>query len=285
MILVIGATGTVGRELLRLLSGRGVQVRALVRHPEKAASIEAPGVEIVPGDLAQAETLNAVLKGIEKVFLLTPSSLQQVELEGNLVDAARRSGVKHIVKLSSLGARENSPIAMSRWHWQAEKLVKQSGIPYTFLRPQSFMQNLLAFAPNVRQRGIISAPMKDGRLSLVDARDVAAVAVVVLMEASHEGKTYRLSGPEALSFRDIADQLSSALNQQIIYEDIPEETARRNLLNEGWPPWLVEDQIQIYRYFSANRSPLVTDTIAKVAHKGATTFQEFARDYSRAFRK
>jgi len=283
MILITGATGTVGREVVRLCAEKGAQVRALIRSPEKAAEILGPSVELVRGDLKKPETLKCPLDNVDKIFLLTPSSPEQVEMEGNLIEAARRSGIGHLIKLSSLDAKPDSAVAMSRWHWQAEQKLQQSGIPFTLLRPHNFMQNMLTFAPGIRSQGIFRAPMKNGRISMVDARDVAAVAAAVLTQEDHQGEVHRITGPRRLSFQDAAEKLSAALGRKVTYVDIPADVARRALLDAGTARWLADDLIELYRFFGAGRSKLVTDTVEKVARKTPISFDQFARDYAYAF--
>jgi len=149
MILVTGSTGKVGSELVRQLSAKGARVRALVRDPAKRATLEAPGVEIARGDLGDPASLDAAMKGVDRVFLLSSVDQRQAELQGNAVQAAKRAGVRHIVKLSSAGTSLDSPITIARLHAQTEKDVEASGIPYTFIKPALFMQFLLNHAPTV----------------------------------------------------------------------------------------------------------------------------------------
>ena len=283
MILVIGATGTVGRELAKVLATRGIPVRALTRDPARAGAIALPGVEIATGDLAAPKTLAPALAGIGKLFLLTPSSPEQVQFETQVLEMARQASINYIIKLSSLGASEASPIAMSRWHRQIEKAIETSGIAWTFLRPQNFMQNLLGGSGSIQSQSILKAPMGVGRMSLVDARDVAAAAAAVLTQSGHEGKIYRLTGSQALSFDEIAAALSEILGRQIRYEDVTEDQARLELQQVGSPPWLIDDQIAIYRHFRNVQNPLMNRTIEQLTGRQPRTLKEFIRDYRAEF--
>ena len=285
MILVIGATGTVGRELVRLLASRGTPLRALVRTPLRAEKITYTGVEVVFGDLSRPETLEPAFDGAEKVFLLTPSHPQQVDLEANAIAKAKQAGVKYIVKLSTLGAREDSPIAMSRWHRQAERLVEQSEMVCSFLRPQHFMQNIMTFASGIREQGTLRAPMKSGRMSLVDARDVAAVAAILLTKPRPDNKIIRITGPERLSFQDLADILFDALGKVIRYEDVSEEAWQAEWRQAGHDDWLIDDQIEIFRQFRDLQSPMVNDTVERITGRTPRTFADFVRDHAFSFRE
>ena len=185
MILVIGATGNVGSKLVEQLATMGHQVRALVRSPAKATRIQELGVEIVPGDLECPDMLDAALKGVEKVFLLSSDDPRQGELQGNLIEAAQRGAVRQVVKLSAFTAAPDSPVSFARWHWQTEQQLLASGLASTILRPTLYMQNLVTFfAQSIAAQGLFVLPMKEGKVSQVDARDIAAVAA-----RAHRGGT------------------------------------------------------------------------------------------------
>ena len=282
-ILVTGATGTVGREVLKQLVAKGAAVRAFVRSVEKGDALKGPNVEIAIGDLDQPDTLDSAMTGIDKVFLLSPGDPRQVELQGNAVRAAQRAGVKYMVKLAALGVAPESPFALARWHAQTEKQIEESGMAYTHLHPHSFMQNFLGMAPMIAE-GNLYAPMKDGRISLVDARDIAAVAAATLTEPGHEGKTYDITGPEALSYADIAEKLSEVIGKKVTYVDISPEVARKNMLDMGFPEWLADDFKVLYEVFSAGYAAEVSPVVAEVANKEPITFGQFAQDYAGVFK-
>lgn len=285
LILVTGATGNVGSQVVKQLANKGAQLRALVRDPASASSIQAAGVDMVAGDFNQPETIASALMGVDRAFLLSPPDPQQVEWQNQFIDAAKGANVRHIVKLSVLGADEHSPVSIAKWHWRTEQHLKQSGLSYTILQPHFFMQNLLGFAPGIAAEGKFYAPMKQGRIGLVDVRDIAAVAVAALTEDGHEGETYAITGPESLSFADIAEKLSGATGKSVTYVDVPPDAARQSMLGMGMPTWYVDDLIRLYEVFSSGRGEWVTDTVAAVAKKQPISFDEFARDYAEAFGK
>src|SRR5579863_3473992 len=203
MILITGGTGTSGSQVVDQLRASGKPFRVLVRNPAKAESLKGPGVEIVAGDLAKPDSLGAALAGVERVFVLSPPAPNQAELEANLVNAAKRAGVKHVVKFSAMTASPNSPSRFPRAHGQVEEHIKQSGLSWTFLRPTFFMQNLLGLAPMVRD-GTIYQPAKKSRAAFVDTRDIAAVAVQALIGAGHESKAYDITGPDLVNYDEVA---------------------------------------------------------------------------------
>lgn len=284
MIAVVGATGTTGSEVVAELLRRGADVRALTRDPEKATTILGPEVQIVAADFERRETLDVALRGIEAVYLLAPDSPRMVQQERIAIEAAAAAGVRRIVKQSALGADPGSPIHFLRWHAQSERLLQASGLAVTILQPNFYMQNFSDFAPLIAAEGRFYAPMKAGRLSMVDGRDVAAVAATALAEDGHEGATHVITGPEALSFAEAAEDLSAALGTEVRYVDIPPEDARQGMLEGGMPGWLVDDMIQVFQVFSEDHGAMVTDVVRRIGKREPRTFAEFARENVATFR-
>ena len=284
MILIIGATGTVGSETVRRLSSLKIPVRALIHSPEKAVSITSPGVETVVGDLDLPYTLEKALDGITRAFLVSPLHQRQVELQGNFVKAAQRAGNVHIVKLSGLGTSLDSPILSGLWHAQIEKQLVDSGLSFTFLRPPFFMQNFLSLAPSISENGFFECCIKDGRVAMVDARDVAAVAVVALTKEDHRNKVYSISGPEALSHHDVAEEISSATGKAVSYRIVSPESERKQLLKKGLPEWHVDLIVQFHTALSEGLASEVVDTVKTLTGKAPRSFDQFAREYSEVFR-
>lgn len=284
MILVVGATGTTGREVIRLLSAASIQTRAFVRNPAKTILPEFYNIEIATGDLDDVQSIKEALKGIDKIYLATPNDPRQVEWEGNVVQAALECNVQYIVKLSTLGADINSPLSMSRWHGEAEGMVESSGIPHTFLRSHNFMQNTLSFAPGIVSENIIRAPVKKGRVSMVDARDIAAATMALLTDKKQPEKIYRITGSEALSYQDIADKISMGLGKTIRFENISYDAAKQTMLGAGTPDWLADDLILLYRRFEEGQGARITDDFIHLTGRAPIRFDQFVRDYADIFR-
>jgi uncharacterized protein YbjT (DUF2867 family) len=282
-ILVTGATGQVGSEIATQLAAARFPVRALVRNPDKSGSLRKAGVEIAIGDLEKPHTLGDALEGVEKVVLLSSPDPQQAELQGNLVDVARRAAVRHIVKISALGAGPQSPASLGRWHYQTEKEVEASGIPWTHLRPHSFMQNLLMSVPTIRKEGRIYGCMRDGRAPFVDVRDVAAVAVGVLTRPGHEGKAYVVTGPEALTMAEAAAIIAGVAGRPVAYADLAPAGFKDALMGAGLPEWLANDLVALQSLFARGVGADVTDVVATIAGRPATKLQQFAREQRTAF--
>src|SRR3989454_10122852 len=198
MIVVTGATGHVGNELVRLLSEKNVSVRALTRNPRRARPMR--GVDWTKGDLADADSLRDLFRGASRMFLLTSNSEDMRILQVNAIAAARAAGVGHVVKGSALGASDHSKSPIGRAHYDVEKALQESGIAWTILRPHVFMQNFLDIAPTIAREGRIRSPSGDAKIPFIDARDIAAVAALALTAPGRGGKKYDLTGPEALSY-------------------------------------------------------------------------------------
>jgi len=282
MILVTGATGNNGSEIVRQLSAAGAPVRALVRNPAKASAIQGPGVEICEGDLGKVNTLEAALAGVDRVLLCSGFSPDEVDMQVNMIKAARRAGTRHVVKFSVLGASPTSACRILSDHGQIEKQLEASGSAYTVLRPNSFMQNLLAFAGSIQQ-GSFALPAGDTRISTVDIRDIAAVAVRVLTEPGHEGKSYDITGPEPLSYGDMAARLSSVLGRTIQYVSISPQDFKKGMMQWGLPEWMADGMNELYATYTGYQTA-VTDVISRIGKKQPTTFDQFARDFTSAFR-
>src|SRR5450631_3397240 len=209
MILVTGATGITGSELVRRLSARGIPVRALVRNVAKAEALAAlPNVEIVQADMAQPETLDSALQGVERAMLISSSASDMLEVQSNFIQAARNAGVKHVVKLSGIMPELDSPFRYARMHGEIERKLEASGMAFTNLRAGEFFTAYFRRVPAIVASAKLILPMEDARIASIDIGDIAEVAMTVLTNSGHEGKTYPITGPEALSMTEVAERLS-----------------------------------------------------------------------------
>src|SRR5215469_9212896 len=189
MILITGATGNNGRELVRQLTALGQRVRAMVRDAADAAKLGGPNLEAVAGDFERPETIESVLKGVDKAFLLTPVAERFVQWQKDFIEAARRAKVKHLVKFSGMGAGANAASELLRLHHQTDEILRTSGVPFTILQPNSFHQNMLTSAGSIKTQGKFYLPLKNALQSTVDIRDINAVAARIFTSSGHEGKT------------------------------------------------------------------------------------------------
>jgi uncharacterized protein YbjT (DUF2867 family) len=281
-ILVTGATGTVGRELAKRLSEKGLSVRAGVRDQAEARKQFGSNIALAPFDFENEKTFAAALEGVEKVFLLPPLLPNQLELMNAFVDAAKRADIRHIVKLSAIGVDEETRPTAVKWHAANEQRIRESGVAFTFLRPNSFMQNFFTYFPP-RNRAIY-LPWGNGTASFVDTRDIASVAAKVLTSDGHQGKVYTLTGPATLGIAEIARILSEVTGREFKYVDVPEAAAHDGMLQAGVPRWQVDLVMELHAVNKQNRWNAVTFDIEKVTGSLPTDFAQFARDHSDKFR-
>ncbi|HSQ59748.1 MAG TPA: SDR family oxidoreductase [Acidobacteriota bacterium] len=283
MILVTGAAGTTGSEVVRQLSSKGLRVRAMLRDPDKAKRFSGPGVETVVADLERPATLDKAFKGADKLFLVSSPDPRVSLLHGNAIDAAKRAGVKQIVRLSAVAASTSCPARLLKWHGEVDERLSRSGISYAILRPQFFMQNLLGMRASIQRDGAIYLPAKETKTGAIDTRDVAASAVAVLTSEGHSGRVYDLTGPESLGFADIAARIGKAIGRPVAYVDVPPEAAREALLAQGWPEFLADGFVEMMGFFATGAGADVTGTVEKLTGAKPRSIDVFAKDYAGVF--
>ena len=257
-ILITGATGNTGLPLVKQLSAGGVPIRAMLHTPEKKRMVEGSMVEVVVGDFKNRASMEQAMQGIESAYLVSPPSLDQVRDQTAFVDAAKAMGVKHIVKLSALGTAPDSPVGLLRWHAEVEEHIRGSGLQYTFLHPHFFMENLLANAGTVKKEGTIYSPLGDASISPVSVGDIAAVAAAVLTKGEHAGKTYTLTGPEAVTFAGIAWTLGGVIGKPVRYVQVPFDAALQGMVQAGYPDWLAAELVKLMQTWSEGKGSSVS---------------------------
>ncbi len=277
MICVTGASGTVGSEVIRQLEAAGAPFRGAFHSTRKAEEARGRGMDAVVIDYERPETLREALRGCEALFLLGPNVVNQSDLEADAVEAARASGVRRIVKQSVMGVEGDYSLA--HIHRPAEKAMESSGLSWTFLRPNSFMQNAVTFmAATIRAESVFYSASGSGRISHVDVRDIAAVAVRALTASGHDGKAYTLTGPEAITYDEMAEELSKAIGRPIHHVSLEPADLRGAMLAEGMPEELADRMLDLERYFREGRASPVTDDVRRVAGRPPRRFADYARE-------
>jgi uncharacterized protein YbjT (DUF2867 family) len=282
MILVTGASGSAGSTVLREVLKAGRPARAMYRSPEDAAK-SPENAQAVIADFADKPSLARALKGVDTMYLVCSPVRELVGLECNMLDASREAGVRHVVLNSALGA-EDYPKSFPSWHRKVEDKLKDSGLEYTILRPNSFMQNVLTyFAPSIRAQAAFYGAMGDARTSFIDVRDIAAVAAQALTSSKHAGKTYELNGPEALTYAAVAEKISRASGREVRYVDIPVERQRQAMLDQGMPEWQVTALLDLQAYYTGGQGGAVDDVLANLLGRAPRIMEQFVTEFGDSF--
>ena len=284
MILVTGATGNVGGQLVRQLCAGGAPVRALVRTPERADVLRGYDCDVAVGDFDDAESLAHALRRVTKVFLASPTSDRQEEWEGNVIAAALAAATEpHVVKLAAAGLESPDAPQVVRNHLPILERLRESGLAHTVLAPTHFLQNLVSAAASVQQSGELGFPAGDARIPHVDAGDVAAVAAAALTQEGHEGRTYTITGPEALTYADVAERMTGLLEHEVKYVDVAADQARAAFTRSGMSPWLADAIVELNTAYRQGFAPEPTDVVESITGRPARTLDDFLADHVAAF--
>ncbi|NEQ47425.1 MAG: SDR family oxidoreductase [Leptolyngbya sp. SIOISBB] len=280
MICITGAGGTVGREVVKQLELAKVPFRVAYFSKEKVEAALAKGIDAVIIDYNQPETLRTAFQGCDKLFLLGPNALNQMQLELNAVEAAKAVDVQHIVKQSVMGA-EDEAFSLALLHRPVERVIESSGMAWTFLRASSFMQNVVTFmSETIRAESAFYSASGEAKIAHVDVRDIAAVAVKALTEPTHAGHAYTLTGPEAITYDDLAQELSAVLGRSISHISLPPEDLKHGMLAEGMPEAIADRMLDLERYYREGQANHITNDIKQVTGHEPRRFAQYLRDYA-----
>jgi len=283
VILLTGATGKIGGETAKQLLEKGARLRALVRDGAKAANLKAAGVELVVGDIADADAVRRALTGVDKAFLLLPNGEHQEANEKQFTDLCVAAGVKHLVKMSSMEAVPTAKTPIPRAHWAVEEYIRRSGLDWTMIKPNFFMQNLLASARTIKEQGKFFLPMGNGTTGMADARDIGAVCAEVLTGTGHAGQSYEITGPEVLTFHQVAERFSAVLGKKVEYVPMPMAQFRERMTNI-LKPWHLNAVCELFREIEEVGLDHTTDTFRKLIGREPRSVKQFIEDHATLFR-
>ena len=288
MILVVGGGSKIGQAAIGELIAKGETVRALVRARESTGSLPA-AVESVIGDLADVESLRAAMDGAQRMFLLCGPHDDEVQLNRNAIDVASQAGIGLVVRSSILGADAASETTFVRDHGICDSYLARSGAPYAIVRPNLFMQNITeTTVPSITADGSFYANAGQARISMVDTRDVGAVAARLLTEPGHDGEICDVTGPEALSYEDVATKLSSVLGRTITYVDVSDDAVRSSLSGYGMGDWLAGSLVELFQDYRRSGNDgyaaKVTDTAARLTGRPPRTLDQLLAEQTAAIR-
>jgi uncharacterized protein YbjT (DUF2867 family) len=284
MILVTGASGTVGRAVLDEVRKSGKPFKAMYRSDADAGKAPA-GVAPVVANFAEKKSLRGALADMQTIFLVCSPVPELVELESNVIDACRENSVRHVVLNSALGAADY-PKSFPSWHRQVEDKLKASGLGYTIFRPNSFMQNILAYnAPSIRVQSAFYAAMGTARLSYLDVRDIAVVIAKALTSpAEHAEQIYELNGPEAVTNAELAERISRVAGRTVQFVDIPEAAQRKAMQDLGMPDWQITALLDLQRYYTGGQGGEVTEVLPRLLGHRPRSLNRFLEEFKDSFR-
>jgi uncharacterized protein YbjT (DUF2867 family) len=283
MILLTGASGSVGKAVLAEVARSGAPHRAMYRSKQEAAKAPA-GTETVIADFSDKASLAAALRGVDSVYLVCSPIPDLVQLEGNVIEASQAAGVRRVVLNSALGAGDYGK-SFPSWHRKVEDKLKATKLAYCILRPNSFMQNVLTYyAPSIRAQGAFYGAMGNARTSYLDVRDIAVVAAKALRGGEHGGKTYELNGPEALTYPEVAQKISQHAGTAAKYVDIPVDAQRKAMLDQGMPDWQVTALLDLQEYYTGGKGGTVDGVLQRLLGRPSITMDKFLAEFAAEFR-
>ena len=283
MILITGASGSVGKVVLAEVARRGEKHRAMYRSKEEASKTPA-GTETVIADFADKPSLVAAMRGVESVYLVCSPIPDLVRLESNAIEACEAAGVRRVVLNSALGAGDY-PKSFPSWHRKVEDKLKSTKMAYCILRPNSFMENVLTYyAPSIRAEGAFYGAMGNARTSYLDVRDIAVVASKALQGGQHDAQTYELNGPEALTYAEVAEKISRHAGISAKYVDIPAEAQRKAMLDQGMPEWQVTALLDLQEYYTGGKGRTLDGLLERLLGRPPARMDAFLQEYTGEFR-
>jgi uncharacterized protein YbjT (DUF2867 family) len=251
-----------------------------VRDESKAQSLKDMGAEVMVGDLDKPESIRPAVEGVDKIYLLTWNGQSQAQQAKNLINAAKKAGKPHLVRHSMWGPEKSRIVKQGL---EVEEAVKSSGLPWTLLKPTFYMQNTMMAAQTIASDGVIYWDMKDGKLAMIDVRDIVDVAFAVLTGNGHEGKSYILTGPAAISLNEVAGTLSKVLGKDVKYVSVPGEASLKSMVDMGVPEWIARGYVELSEGFAENFANSVTKNVSALTGHPARSFEQFVRDFKKAF--
>ena len=284
MILITGATGKTGSATAKSLGEKGETFRALIRNEEKKEGLESLGGEVVIGSIENTEVVNQSMQGVKTVLVLLPNSESQLALEKQLVDSAKQAGVERIVKMSSIEATPDATSPIPKLHLESEEYIKQSGLAWTMIKPNFYMQNLLASAGTIKEQGKIFLPMGDGKTGMIDTTDVGKVLAKVLSEDGHESMNHEITGPEILSFYEVAENFSQVLGKQVDYVDVPMDAYKETLGQFLTNQWHLDAVIDLFKGIAEGGIEDKTDTFNELMGETPKSLSQFLAENSFIFK-
>lgn len=279
-ILITGATGDVGSCVTKQLIARGIRPRVLVRSAEKAQTLFGQGAEIRVGDLREPDTIRAAMKDVHTLFLVNVGP-EIPQRDGAAATIAREGGIRRIIKLSSLDVEHG--LAIGAWHEKGEAAIRATGVPFTFIRPTGFMNNLLAWAHSIKSEGIVRSSTGAGRRPFIHSQDIAAVSVATLLGEEYASRTLSITGPEALTFGDVTRIIGRAIGKELAYQTISDEEAGERYSPVSGSPEETAAHVALWRAIRQGRLATTTDEVEKILGRKPIPLEQWASENAHHF--
>jgi len=274
-IFVTGANGNIASLMIPELIKQGATVRALVRDLGKAETLKTAGAQIVQGDYSDQDSLNAAAKGVDAIVSITPPNPDAVEQADNIIKAAKHAGSPFLLRISAIGAAADAPTDNGKLHHQTDEAIKASGLTYTILRPHFFMQNTFMAVESISGEGNMYMGMGEGKLGMIDVRDIADCCVNILMDGGHENKIYNPTGPASITFTEVAKIIGEGLGKEVNYVAIPPSEVNKAIVEMGWGEWggkIMEDYSQAY---SEGWGDFTNDDVKNITGHEPRSYKQF----------
>jgi len=275
-VLVTGATGNIAGLVIPELIKNGLNVRAMLRDVSKGDSLRELGVEVVEGDFDNRDKLDGNMVGIDTVFAITPPNPNAVAQGSNILGAAKDAGVSFYLRISAIGAAADAPTENGKLHFQSDEELINSGIAYTILRPHFFMQNIFGSVESIKGEGNMYMGMGEGKLGMVDVRDIADCSVTILSQGGHEGKIYTPTGAESIPFSKAAEIIGNSIGKQVNYIAVPDEAVRQATLDMGWGEWGAQIMVDYSNAYAAGWGDFTTNDVETITGNPSRSFQQFS---------
>ncbi len=277
-IAITGATGNIGQLVVPALLKAGAEVKALVRDPKKAEKLKEQGVEAVVGEFTDAEAVKHVFDGAEAILMIAPPGPEAARQMSVLISAAKASGNPHVVRMSAIKAATDAPTANGILHNESDTELMESGLAYTILRPHFFMQNILMAIPTIQKNGQMYWGMGDGKMGMVDIRDIADVTIRILLAGGYQGEILSPTGPESITFSQVAETISKHLDKEVSYIQLTYEQVKQGILEMGWGEWGAQVMYDYSKAYSEGWGDFTTDDVEKVTGNRSRSIEQFVSE-------
>ena len=277
-VTVTGATGNIGQLVVPALLAGGAEVTAFVRDSKKAEGLKSQGVTVVNGQYTDAAAVQTAFAGADAILMIAPPNPDAAKQMSALITAAKKSGSPHVVRMSAIKAAADAPTENGKLHHVSDMELKESGLPYTILRPHLFMQNIWMSIPTIQEQNKIYYGMGNGKLGMIDVRDIADVAVKILLNGSHQGETLNPTGPESITFTQVAEAISKFLDEEVSYIPVSYEQVRQSIIELGWGDWAGQVMHDYAKAFTEGWGDFTTDDVEKVTGNKSRSIDQFVSE-------